>query len=125
MSINFTKPETLAIMSVVIDMTRVDGQIHPNEAWIVVQLSKKFSLGNTDIIKAQNIQPAEVASIISAMSWEKKELVSYILASTAAIDGFVDQNESSMYYYISQNCNLITSEIDYDAALKAVQDFIR
>ncbi len=70
------------------------------------------------------MQPEEVVPVISAMSCEKRKLVSYILATAAAIDGYVDQNESATYYFISQHCNLITSEIDNDAAMKAVKDFL-
>lgn len=124
MYISFTNSEARAIMSVVIDMVCVDGKIHKNEEWLVNQLCKKFGFGNSDIKLAQNMQPGEVVPVISGMSWEKRKLVSYILATAAAIDGYVDQNESATYYFISQHCNLITSEIDNDVAMKAVKDFL-
>ena len=124
MYISFTNSEARAMRSVVIDMVCVDGKIHKNEEWLVNQLCKKFGFGNSDIKLAQNMQPGEVVPVISAMSWEKRKLVSYILATAAAIDGYVDQNESATYYFISQHCNLITSEIDNDVAMKAVKDFL-
>lgn len=124
MYVSFTKSEARAIMSVVIDMIAVDGKVHKNEEWLGTQLMNKFGMSDSDMNLAKNMQPGEVVPVISGMPWEKRKLVSYILASIAAIDGYVDQNESATYYFISHHCNLITSEIDTDVAMKAVKDFL-
>lgn len=124
MYISFTKSEARAIMSVVIDMIAVDGKVHKNEEWLGTQLMNKLGMSDSDMNIAKNMQPGEVVPVISGMSWDKRKLVSYILAAIAAIDGYVDQNESATYYFISHHCNLITSEIDTDVAMKAVKEFL-
>lgn len=124
MYISFSKTEARAIISLVLDMIAVDGKVHENEDWLGTQLMIKFSMTDSDMEIAKHMKPDEVASIISGLPWEKRKLISYILASIAAIDGYVDKMESSTYFFISHRCNLITSEIDFNVAMMAVKDFL-
>lgn len=125
MNIHFSKTEAKAIISLVIDIAQSDNKIHPNEAMLVEKLCDKFSLSQADLIAAKSLQPDDVVGIISAMPWDKRKLVSYILYVAAGIDGYVHENESANYYFISNYCGLVTSEMSFDTAMATVNDFLK
>ena len=119
---NFTRHEAVAIMAIVAGTAAADIQVHPQELNFINNLMLLFDINEEEKHRFKTMHSNSAASIISAMSTDKKRLVSCLLTVGIAIDGSINTSEEKYIHFISSQCDL-PIETSVDKAFKVVERF--
>lgn len=119
---NFTRSEAVAIMAIVAGTSAADMQVVPQELNFINNLMHLFNIDEGEKQRFQTMHANVAAPIISAMSFEKKQLVSCLLTVGVAADGRINTMEEQYIRFVSSQCNL-PIETSVDKAFKVAEQF--
>ena len=92
----FTSIEKFAIVTILSQIMKADGIIHPKEEEYMDKVYAEFGIMISDMEDITNMDAIQAKSVINAMQVEKKQYAQSLFVSMAKSDGFIHPLETEI-----------------------------
>lgn len=116
----FTNKEKQAIVLMAVHMQAADGKADEKETLTNQLMFLKMQVSPNDIEAAKEMSFGDAITTLSAMTNEKKDVISAFLGALMAVDGDIDDNEMALWKFVSAMCSFPKMNV-VDAIVKFKQ----